>query len=236
MDRRADLNCFYEILGDLRERLGGCRCLSACTGKSGWPERGVYFFFEDGEVREDGITPRVVRVGTHAVSENSNTKLWTRLRSHRGNRNGGGNHRGSIFRSRVGEALLQRAQFPDNIRQSWSQGMNAPKDIRIAETPLELAVSEYICQMPFLWVAIDDAPSSKSMRAQLETNCIALLSNIGKQPIDPPSSNWLGNCSPEHTIRDSGLWNTRHVDDQYAPDFLDGFREFVSMHSVEFLS
>jgi hypothetical protein len=46
MGRIDDLNGFYDLLDDLRERVGGYRYLRDCTGKSGWPERGVYFFFE----------------------------------------------------------------------------------------------------------------------------------------------------------------------------------------------
>jgi hypothetical protein len=229
MSRRDDLDEFYRLLDELRARVGGCRMFRDCHGKSGWPERGVYFFLENGELREDGVTPRVVRVGTHAVSRNSKSTLWMRLRSHRGSRSGGGNHRGSIFRSRVGEALLQTAKFADGIRESWSQGWTAPKDIRIAEAPLERAVSEYIWRMPFLWVAVHDAPGAHSMRAQLERSCISLLSNFRKAPLDPPSSSWLGSSSHEQTIRDSGLWNTYYVDGQYDPAFLLTLRQFVSL-------
>ncbi len=227
MSRRDDLNEFYRILDELRQRVGGCRALRECNGKSGWPERGVYFFFEQGEFREDGTTPRVVRLGTHAVSENSRTKLWTRLRSHRGNLNGGGNHRGSIFRLRVGEALLQQGVYDKGIHQSWSQGRHAPKHIRLAETPLELAVSEYICRMPFLWLAVDDVPGGKSMRAHIEKNSIGLVSNFRKSPVDPPSTTWLGYSSPEQTIKDSGLWNTDYVDFSYDPTFLSALAQFV---------
>ena len=82
------------------------------TATADLPRRGVYFFFEPGELREDGRTPRVVRVGTHAVSAGSRTTLWTRLRDHRGHvigrHVGGGNHRASIFRRHVGSALLGR--------------------------------------------------------------------------------------------------------------------------------
>jgi hypothetical protein len=105
MNRTEDLNEFYGILGELLVRVGGCRRLSDCTGKSGWPERGVYFFFEDGEFREDQTTLRVVRVGTHAITATSKTTLWNRLHTHRGHSDLGGNHRGSIFRKRIGEAL-----------------------------------------------------------------------------------------------------------------------------------
>jgi hypothetical protein len=76
MSRIEDLNRFYDLLDDLRERIGGCRYLRDCTGKSGWPKRGVYFFFESGETRDDGRTWRVTRVGTHAISSNAATTLW----------------------------------------------------------------------------------------------------------------------------------------------------------------
>ena len=105
MSRREDLNEFYRILDELQQRVGGCRRLQECTGKSGWPERGVYFFFEDGEFREDQKTLRVVRVGTHAITATSRTTLFNRLYTHRGHSDLGGNHRGSIFRKRIGEAL-----------------------------------------------------------------------------------------------------------------------------------
>lgn len=117
MSRHDDLDEFYRLLGVLRQRVGGCRKLHDCNGKSGWPERGVYFFFEDGEVREDGVTPRVVRVGTHAVSEGSQTSLWGRLATHRGHRDGTGNHRGSIFRKRVGEALFVADSTPKTFAE-----------------------------------------------------------------------------------------------------------------------
>ena len=54
-----------------------------------WPDRGVYFFFEEGEHLKDqkGIS-RVVRVGTHAITIGAQATLWQRLRQHKGNENG----------------------------------------------------------------------------------------------------------------------------------------------------
>jgi hypothetical protein len=43
LNRRDDLNEFYRILSELRDRLGGYRLLDRSDSKSGWPERGVYF-------------------------------------------------------------------------------------------------------------------------------------------------------------------------------------------------
>jgi len=98
----------------------------------------------------------------------------------------------------------------------------------VADAPLEREVSAYIGQMPFLWVNVPGAPSRTSDRAYLELNCIALLSNFEKLPIDPPSPNWLGLQSSEGTIRESGLWNTDHVEKSYDPAFLEKLKIHVS--------
>jgi hypothetical protein len=82
--------------------------------------------------------------------------------------------------------------------------------------------------MPFLWISVSDAPSPKSDRAYLELNCIALLSNFEKPPIDPPSPNWLGLQSGERTIRESGLWNTDHVEKSYDPGLLEKLGAYAS--------
>jgi hypothetical protein len=221
VSRREDLDSLYRIIATLRERCQGFRCLKECTRELGWPERGVYFFFEDGEFREHGSTLRVVRVGTHAVSANSRTTLWNRLHTHRGASGGGGNHRGSIFRKRVGEILLQVRSYSPEIAASWGVGNSAPKSTRLAELLLERDVSTVIGAMPFLWMEVADAPG------YLERNCIALLSNFGKEPIDRPSERWLGLRSPQETIRKSGLWNTNYVNDGYTPAFLDVLEKYV---------
>src|SRR6516165_4541392 len=141
--RISDLQNFYELLGFLAERVGGPRTLAVCSGRLGWPRRGVYFFMEEGEVRSDsGTGPRIVRVGTHALTKGSGTKLWSRLRQHRGQqKTGGGNHRGSIFRLIVGTAIMARngLDFP-----SWGNGRNAPADVRAGEIALECKASKAI--------------------------------------------------------------------------------------------
>jgi hypothetical protein len=191
MNRKSDLDHFYKILKDLRERLRGYRFLRDCTGKSGWPERGVYFFFEDGEFREDGETLRVLRVGTHAITASSKTTLWSRLHTHRGHSDLGGNHRGSIFRKRLGEGLWRKQEYPEEKIHTWGVLNSASKTVRLAETALECEVSTYLGKMPLLWIGMPDAPSPKSDRAYLELNSIALLSNFERQAIDPPSPDWL---------------------------------------------
>ena len=183
--RLDDLKRFYSSLALLEERLGGARRLSDCTGRMKWPARGIYFFMEAGEVRADtGNGPRIVRIGTHALKAGSKTKLWTRLKQHKGTvRTGGGNHRGSIFRRIVGAALSERdgLNYP-----SWGKGDSAPREVRKLEQPLERTVSTVIGDMPFIWLAVEDEPGPESLRGYIERNAIALLGNYGKHPIDPP--------------------------------------------------
>jgi hypothetical protein len=235
MGRRDDLERFYALLHDLELRTGGPRLLSDEDSKRGLPQRGVYFFFEPGETREDGTTPRVVRVGTHAVSDGSKTTLWQRLSQHRGrlggSHPGGGNHRGSIFRLHVGTALLNRGMADAAAALNWGTAHKPADDgLRQAERQVEAMVSQYIRAMPFLWLAVEDAPSKVSDRKVIEGNAIALLSNLGREPIDPPSSNWMGHWADRPAVRDSGLWNVDHVTEEYDPRFLDLLASYIRKH------
>jgi hypothetical protein len=217
--RLADLLRFYAILSDLESKLGGARKLAECSGRMDWPKRGVYFFFEGGENCSDtGGGPRVVRVGTHALTTGSRTKLWSRLSQHKGQGHGGGNHRGSIFRFIVGTAIISKSQlsFP-----TWGIGNTAKRLVRDGETDLERKVSETIGNMRFLWLAIEDEPGPESRRGYLERNSIALLSNYEKSPLDLPSATWLGHYCNRERVRKSGLWNQNHVEESYDPAFLN---------------
>ena len=226
--RLEDIRRFYAVLVALEERNGGKRTLATAHGRMAWPERGVYFFFEPGEQRSNsGSGQRVVRVGTHALKELGTSGLWGRLRTHRGTLAGaylgGGNHRASIFRGHLGFALIARDSWSTDVAGRWSADSSAPASTRRAELPLERAVSAHIRNMPFLVVGVEDPPGPRSARALIEANSIALLSNLGipDQRIDPPSEQWLGRHSPHPEIRESGLWNVRHVEAAYDPGFLD---------------
>jgi hypothetical protein len=185
------------------------------------PERGVYFFL-------DPITPdeqdqwRICRVGTHAVSLGSKSTLRARLRAHLGTRSGSGNHRGSIFRLHVGNALLRRDQ---REIATWGIGSVAPPALRTsevlreAEARHEQQVSNYIGQLPVLWVAVPDEASPTSERSIIERNAIALLSQDAQRSV-MPANRWLGEYSPRREIRESRLWNLNYVDDDYDPSFL----------------
>lgn len=225
-ERLADLTRFYGILEALEKCIGGARTLADCSGHLDWPERGVYFFLEPGEARSDtGSGPRIVRVGTHALKAGSGTKLWTRLSQHKGKNAGGGNHRGSIFRLIVGASLMSR---DGRAVPSWGRGNTATSAIVAAEDAFECDVSAVIRQMPFLWLRIGDEPGPHSLRGTIERNSIALLSNYGKPALDPPSALWLGRHSDREKVRESGLWNSNHVDESFDPAFLDELDKLVS--------
>jgi hypothetical protein len=195
-----------------------------------WPERGVYFVFSRDERRDKDDQHRLTRIGTHAVSTGSGTSLWSRLRTHRGANSGtyggGGNHRGSVFRKRVGESLLERHDLHDEYPY-WGEGSSANRDRRLAEQDLEERVSDYIRDLPFLWTDVDDEPGPDSDRAYIERNAIALVSNFQKESLDSRCDDWLGRNSPREEIQDSGLWNINHVAEDYDPEFLGRVAEAV---------
>ena len=225
VDRRAALDRFYGAVDRLRDRLGGPRTLARASGRDGWPTHGIYLFFEPGEVREDGQTPRITRVGTHALTATSKTTLWNRLAQHRGSlagtNPGGGNHRGSIFRLHVGTALIARDHRTDAPR--WGQGSSAPRGVRDTEVAVEQAVSCHIRSMPLLWLAVED----RHDRAFIERDLIALLSNTDRPAIDPPSTGWLGHHADRPAIRTSGLWNVQHTDRHPNGGGLDRFAALI---------
>lgn len=220
----ADLESFYSILTDLEQLpLQGLPLRELAAAKR-LPRRGVYFFREPSEMRSSQAdAPRIVRVGTHALTANSKSTLSSRLRAHRGSASGSGNHRGSIFRLHVGAALLVR----DGVANStWGIGSVKPSTLRESATAqaeelaLERRVSEHIGAMSVLWIDADDEPGEDCLRGVIERNAIALLSNR-LSPVDPPGVAWLGRYSQREVIRRSGLWNVRHVEERHDSQFLE---------------
>ena len=236
-ERLADTIRFYELLDRRATCVGGPRLLQSCHGRMDWPPRGVYFFYEGCEARSGtGGGLRVVRVGTHGLTDGSRSTLWGRLSQHRGrSRSGRGNHQGSIFRLVVGIALAKRFNIP--LPESWGVARSAGEAARRlsvdrvavneAEAGIEARVSEYIGQMPFLWLNVNDAPGPDSDRGLIERNAIALLSGYRCSAADGPSAKWLGHHSDRERVRLSGLWNNNHVDGTYDPSFLDVMESWI---------
>jgi hypothetical protein len=222
--RAEDIDRLYRLLSDLERRLGGTRTLDTATGGQAWPSHGVYFCFEPRETRSNG-RPRVVRVGTHALTTTSRTTLWQRLSQHRGNLRGsnpgGGNHRASIFRLHVGAALLRRDHAPEALLESWLSKKPQPQ-WAAAEAEHERNVSRHIGAMPFVWLPVPTKPDGTSERGYLERNSIALLSGA-----EPASPDWLGHHAVNPAIRRSGLWNANHVHEQYRLENLDRLEEYL---------
>lgn len=225
-----DLDRFYALMMRLASAPGQACPLREVIQTTSLPARGIYFFLEPGEFRR--VYPnvsRIVRVGTHAVSVGSKSTLRKRLKQHLGTNAGAGNHRGSIFRLHVGNALLtsDHAALP-----TWGIGSTPPAvvrentEIHAAEAALERRVSTQIGAMPVLWIEVPDDPGPQSDRAYIERNAIALLSNR-RNSLDGASEGWLGRFSPRREIRESALWNLNYVSDTYDVAFLDKLEIYV---------
>lgn len=220
--RRAHIERLYGFFEALHEHAGGYRRLGA-SSPAGWPSHGVYFFFDEGERRTSpGAGLRCVRVGTHALLPGSKSTLWSRLRQHRGHKNGGGAHHKSVFRRLVGQALIAR----DGLEvPSWCDTRPAPGPVLVAEVMHERRVSAVIRVLPLLVLSVPDM----EQRSRIERGLIALLSNAhDAPPIDPPSERWLGHHSPSKRVKWSGLWNQNHVLESYSPAVLDELQQLVS--------
>lgn len=238
ISREHDLKHLYGLFDRLTKKLGGMRRLEEISHHKDWPLRGVYFFFDLDEPRTgSGMGPRLVRVGTHALKPGSKSTLRQRLRQHAGrSRTPGGNHRGSIFRLLVGEAAIARGDFVAPPRSWEVEGdltaaavkLNADRHVlKAEEQPVEEAVSAYLRRLPFLWLNVCDAPGPSSTRGNIERNTIALVSNCNKVVVDPASSKWLGNHSDRTKVRQSGLWNQNHIEEEYDPRYLDELEELI---------
>ena len=224
--RPADLMRFYRLMDELQALNGGLHRLATAGANHRWPSRGVVWFYEKGENRGDtGTGGRIVRVSTHALKPELNSSLWERM-----SQDATGSHRMSIFRTLVGLSL--RDMTGNTEPQSWgrerpnNQAESAPPPDK-PELALEAAVSVYIGQMPFVMLAVDDEPGPRSARAFIERNSIALLSNYARPPVDAPSASWLGRRCGREKVRQSGLWNTGHVDAAYDPSFMETMKTLM---------
>jgi hypothetical protein len=224
--RLKDVDRFYGLVERMAKSADlGWRKLGDCEGRA-VPKQGIYFFRQTDEFRmSQSFEKRIVRIGTHAVSAGSRATLWNRLRTHRGGANGSGNHRGSIFRLHVGQALIRKtnreSEFP-----AWGIGQSAKEAVKANEVEIELEVSKLIADMHVISLRVSGEASPDSDRAYIERNLIALLSGT-TGPIDLPSGHWLGRFSSRDAIRCSGLWNVNHVFDDYDPNVLNVLERYV---------
>ena len=227
--RIQHLGKLYAMIDQARQHGGTFRLTD--LGDQKLPARGVYIFLDPAEQNFMGDAPRIVRIGTHAVSKGSKSSLRNRLRNHLGLSNGSGNHRGSIFRLHVGRAMLEAEGGGERL-SSWGLGQAAPAEIRAGEDEHERHVSEYLRRLEVFIVPIDDEPSKDSLRAHVENQLIALCSEEF-QTIDKPSPGWLGWRSPMASIVRSGLWNVRDAGRRYKPNGLGSVDYIASLGDIQ---
>ena len=217
MCRRTDLRRFYGLMQRLERKKPGRLVLGEVESPD-CPARGVYFFFEGGERRSgSGTGDRVVRVGSHALRAHQMATLWDRIYKHKRADQPTRWQRGSVFRDRVGNAICHR-----NRRlgpRHWPTDRHRGDAVRI-----EGLMNEHMWPMTMLLLPV----GPRSDRNCIEQNAIALLSEYArKDPIDLASDTWLGRHCDREEVRESGLWQSRHVAHNYNPKFLDFLEDYV---------
>jgi len=223
-----DIDDLHALVMQVAERFGVAP-LGACSGAMRWPERGVYFFLDPLERRDDSATPyRIVRVGTHALKAGATSTLWGRLSQHRGTGSGMGHHRGSVFRKHVGLALLDR----EGLEQpTWGVGATADRHVVEGERELEERVSAYLARLLVTVLPVLDEPGPTSMRGYVERNAIGVLTRHYKPGAasaqGSSSAAWLGRHARPHAVRAGGLWNVNHVGERPEAAFIERLERLV---------
>jgi hypothetical protein len=235
--RPTELQRLYEETETLRQRIDGPYYLSDVSADGNWPDRGIYIFFDP---NTDFSSPSdqwcISRIGTVGDCKGSSATLWERLRAHRGTKRGqyqnGGNHRGSVFRRHVGEALIRQDNL-ENEYPHWGVPHRSLSDdidtqtLRKGEHPLEQQVSHYIRSLPFLWIDVPGEPGPDCERAMLEKNLIGLVAHGRKTVPGLIRNDWLGRSAAEASITRTGLWNLDHTAGLFDRNVIDDFREYV---------
>ena len=210
-DRECDLDRLYTVLD---EASGGPVLFSDCQAVPAAP--GVYFFFEQGEVRRNG-RPRVVRVGK---SETLRSRLLDQHLNgtHRDNCFDEHGPRSSVFRHHIGLALIVRHKLSlghNTLAETvatWSRLKKSEPSNQVEwdlERVVESRVTQILRAMSVAWVVTSNP-------ARIEKHLIGLLSSA-----DSPSAAWLGSFHSHEKIRESGLWNIKDVGEDYDPHEID---------------
>lgn len=236
MTIRDTLDEFTGLVSEAADRMGGPLPLARAASDRSAPASGVYFFIDPSERNQNGGS-RIVRVGTHALTRGSSSTLRGRLAQHRGTISTAlGNHRGSIFRLLVGQALISAGKV--RPCPSWGVGgmrsaaarrlLQSEDQIAEAEAPVERTVTEYLRGLEVVWLGIDDEPGPESMRGVVERGSIALLAEAFRSGHISAGPDWLGRYSDRPAVRDSALWNQNHVYEAWSPSFLAPMRSIVA--------
>ena len=168
------------------------------------PTNGIYIMFEEGETFQ-GLD-RIVRVGTH----NGDGNLYKRLKEHYVNEN----KDRSIFLKKVGSAIL--AKNKDPYLDVWEVDTTTPENKNKVQAQLNPAHEQQITQQAVAHIRnkisfVVFEVKTKEDRLFWEEKIIATLSKAAKQGEIKPSDKWLGNFSPDPKVRQSGLWQSNHL-------------------------
>jgi hypothetical protein len=155
---------FYRTMQDLCDTGGGAGFGSAPANcLHGLNEEFIFFVIEGQSHASRTRIPRIIRVGTHAVSCRLSYKP-VGSSQHTSRHWWAAGHRSSIFRLHVGRALIN-IEPSGNWPETWSKGQTAPASVRQSEILLERLVSNAIGEMKLLWLNVPDTAGPGSDRA-----------------------------------------------------------------------
>jgi hypothetical protein len=196
------------------------------------PINGIYFFYEKGEASAHGDQlPRIVRIGTH-----KDGNFRSRIAEHYlfddrkmlFDQNRPAPHERSIFRKNIGRVILNRSKDP--YLDVWERDFVAKKSRQFyghlrdldKERQIETQVTEILRKnFSFRYVAIED----QKLRLGADGLERHLIGTVAQCSVCGPSSNWLGQDSPDARIRSKGLWQVQHLN---APPLSEDARSILA--------
>ena len=167
-----------------------------CKGKPtlALPRDGICFWYEEGEIRE-GQGLRITRVGANRAPGCLHDSVKNHYEL---------NREGSIFRKHLGGALMARDGEAASEIKEWGKARRSERFNDQKFHQYEARVTVEVKRGTYRVLNVDNAHE----RRQLKEKLIAIFSHCNHCR---PSKEWLGNHAYRNKIRQSGLWNVRHV-------------------------
>jgi len=182
------------------------------------PLNAIYFFYEEGEICKNHYKEqRIVRIGTakqnNFVSRISEHYLFNEKKMGFDKNKPKPSDR-SIFRKNIGRTLLNRDG--DNYLPIWDidfTNLENRKECGLIrntnkEQEIEREITKIIRNNFYFRFLVYENESQRIGTHGIENR---LIGTVSKCEICKPSLNWLGNTSPIHDIKTSGLWQTQHL-------------------------